>query len=125
MLHRFLTFIATQCIVLSTMTTTRNSVGCVKAATEILGDKWTPQLLRFFINEEKVRFCQLQDLAAGINPRTLSARLDSLEQEGIVQRIAITSASRCEYSLTPKGRDLIPIISDMETWSVKYAPIHV
>jgi DNA-binding HxlR family transcriptional regulator len=87
-------------------TTTHNSVGCVKAATEILGDKWTPQLLRFFINEEKVRFCQLQDLATGINPRTL------------------TSLSRCEYSLTSKGRDLMPIIFDMEAWSVKYAPVH-
>ena len=105
-------------------TTTHNSVGCVKAATEVLGDKWTPQLLRFFINEEKVRFCQLQDLATGINPRTLSARLDSLEHEGIIQRIALTSASRCEYSLTTKGRDLMPIIFDMEAWSVKYAPVH-
>lgn len=103
------------------MIATKNTVGCVKAATEILGDKWTPQLLRFFINEEKVRFCQLQDLADGINPRTLSARLDNLEKEGIVQKIATTSTIRCEYCLTPKGRDLIPIIIDMETWSLKHA----
>lgn len=104
------------------MTATKNTVGCVKAATDILGDKWTPQLLRFFINEKTVRFCQLQDLAVSINPRTLSARLDNLEQAGIVRKVATTSAARCEYSLTPKGRDLIPIIIDMETWSSKYAP---
>lgn len=106
------------------MVTKKTTVGCVKAATEILGDKWTPQLLRFFINEEKVRFCQLQDLAAGINPRTLSARLDNLERAGIVNRVATTSVARCEYSLTPKGRDLVPIIVDMEDWSLKYAPSH-
>jgi len=106
------------------MVATKTTVGCVKAATEILGDKWTPQLLRFFINEEKVRFCQLQDLAAGINPRTLSARLDNLEHEGIVKRIATTSVTRCEYSLTKKGRDLMPIIFDMEAWSKEYAPLH-
>lgn len=103
------------------MTTTKHTVGCVKAATEILGDKWTPQLLRFFINEEKVRFCHLQNLAVGINPRTLSARLDGLEQQGIVSKVATTSATRCEYSLTPKGRELMPIIHDMEAWSSKYA----
>jgi DNA-binding HxlR family transcriptional regulator len=97
------------------------SVGCIKAASEIVGDKWTPQLLRFFINEERVRFCQLQDLAEGINPRTLSARLDSLEQNGIITKNATTSLARCEYVLTKKGLDLMPIIVDMESWSTKYA----
>lgn len=107
-----------------TMTAVRESVGSVKPATEIIGDKWTPQLLRFFINEETVRFCQLQDLADGINPRTLSARLDKLEQSGIIEKNVTTSAARCEYSLTLKGRDLMPIITGMEAWSDKYAPTH-
>ena len=105
------------------MATTKSSVGCVKAATEILGDKWTPLLLRYFINQETVRFCQLQDSAEGINPRTLSARLDRMEDEGIILKVATTSPARCEYSLTSKGRDLLPIIVDMETWSNKYAPV--
>jgi len=100
----------------------KTTVGCVKAATEVIGDKWTPQLMRFFINEKKVRFCQLQELTNGINPRTLSARLDSLEKQGIIARTATTSQSRCEYSLTQKGLDLMPIISTMESWSAKYAP---
>jgi DNA-binding HxlR family transcriptional regulator len=104
------------------MTAVKEAVGCVEAATEVLGDKWTPVLLRFFINEEKVRFCQLQDLASGINPRTLSARLDHLEKHGIVSKVATTSMSRCEYSLTPKGHDLMPIIVGMEAWSNKYDP---
>lgn len=98
------------------------SIGCVKAATEILGDKWTPQLLRYFINEETVRFCQLQDLVGGINPRTLSARLTSLEEAGVIVKINLDSSSRCDYQLTQKGRDLLPILQDMQTWSDKYAP---
>lgn len=98
------------------------TIGCVKAATKILGDKWTPQLLRFFINEESVRFCQIQDLVEGINPRTLSARLDHLETEGIITKNATTSDSRCEYRLTQKGRDLMPVLKSMEAWSTEYAP---
>lgn len=104
------------------MTTVSQQIGCVKAATEIVGDKWTPQLLRFFVNEEIVRFCQLQDLVGGINPRTLSARLLSLEQTGIIKKITTEASTRCEYSLTQKGKDLLPILHDMETWSKKYAP---
>lgn len=96
------------------------TIGCVKAATEILGDKWTPQLLRFFLNEEIVRFCQLQDLVGGINPRTLSARLASLEHHHIIEKVNAATSSRCEYRLTPKGHELLPIIQSMEAWSHKY-----
>lgn len=106
-----------------TMTTDQQSIGCVKAATEILGDKWTPQLLRFFINEEVVRFCQLQDLVGGINPRTLSARLSDLETHDIIVKVTTSASSRCEYSLTAKGQDLLPILRDMELWSSKYETV--
>lgn len=102
------------------MTDTTDGIGCVKAASEILGDKWTPELLRFFVNEGTVRFCHLQDLADGINPRTLSARLDSLENKGIIEKLQ-TNSSRCEYRLSPKGRDLIPVLVQMQEWSDKYA----
>lgn len=102
------------------METVVKPVGCVEAATEILGDKWTPRLLRFFINEEIVRFCQLQDLVGGINPRTLSARLTSLENHDIIVKLQ-ADTNRCEYSLTQKGKDLLPVLKDMETWSDKYS----
>lgn len=97
------------------------TIGCVKAATKILGDKWTPQLLRFFVNEDSVRFCQIQDLVEGINPRTLSARLDALEKEGIIEKVIAPQKSRCEYRLTQKGKELTPILHDMHLWSDRYA----
>ncbi len=103
------------------MTTAAHSVGCIEAATQVLGDKWTPLLLRFFINEETVRFCQLQDLVGGINPRTLSSRLAELEDRGIIRKITTDSTNRCEYNLTDKGRDLMPILKNMEAWSNTYS----
>lgn len=96
------------------------TIGCVKAATKILGDKWTPQLLRFFVNETTVRFCQIQDLVEGINPRTLSARLDTLEKEGIIEKVFPSEKSRCEYRLTEKGKALTPILRDMQAWSTDF-----
>ncbi len=94
-------------------------VGTLDAATDILGDKWTPRLLRFFMDNETVRFCQLQDLAGDINPRTLSARLVKLENSGIIMKQPM-SGSRCEYSLTEKGQDLLPVLECMHDWSNKY-----
>lgn len=96
-------------------------VGCVKAAAELLGDKWTPQLLRAFMNNEVVRFCQLQDLVGGINPRTLSARLSSLEEADIISKLPLSPSSRCEYVITNKGRALLPILRSMESWSKQYS----
>ena len=103
------------------MNTTAERVGCVQVATDIIGDKWTPLLLRFFLNEETVRFCQLQSMAGGINPRTLSARLTSLEQSGIIRKLP-SGGNRCEYQLTEKGQGLLPILRDMQAWGEKYAP---
>ena len=103
------------------MSNAQVDIGCVKAATDILGDKWTPQLLRFFLSSEVVRFCQLQDMVGGINPRTLSARLVTLEDKGIIHKLHSASSTRCEYELTDKGRSLMPIIRDMEAWSTHYA----
>ena len=105
------------------MQTTAEMVGCVKAATHILGDKWTPLLLRYFLNETEVRFCHLQDAVGGINPRTLSARLVSLEDAGIIEKVVTPDAGHCTYRLTEKGNDLLPILHDMHTWGTKYADV--
>lgn len=103
------------------MSTPETRIGCINAATQILGDKWTPQLLRYFINEEVVRFCQLQDLVGGINPRTLSARLNSLEMSGVISKVNTHGVNRCEYMLTPKGKELMPILQSMEAWSARHS----
>lgn len=102
------------------MAATVEAIGCVKAATTILGDKWTPLLLRHFINEDEVRFCQLQDLVGGINPRTLSARLYHLEETGVIQKVTHGPSAHCTYRLTKKGSDLLPILKDMQAWGQKY-----
>jgi DNA-binding HxlR family transcriptional regulator len=102
------------------MKTVGQAIGCVDSATEILGNKWTPLLLRFFLNEPSVRFCQLQDSVGGINPRTLCARLEQLENEGIIIKESIGDSTRCTYRLTQKGKDLMPILQSMQAWSTQY-----
>lgn len=102
------------------MNTVSETIGCVDSATDILGNKWTPQLLRYFLNEESVRFCQIQELVGGINPRTLCARLEQLEEQGIIVKQQATTGGRSSYMLTDKGKDLLPVLQSMESWSSKY-----
>jgi DNA-binding HxlR family transcriptional regulator len=66
------------------------------------------------LSEGARRFGELEHSCRGISPRTLSERLRALEQEGIVVRRSYAeSPPRVEYELTPKGRDLLPIIQEM------------
>lgn len=95
-------------------------IGSVDSATSVLGNKWTPQLLRYFLNEDTVRFCQIQELVGGINPRTLCSRLEQLEGAGIIEKVTSTESSRCLYKLTSKGRDLMPVLQSMQAWSTQY-----
>lgn len=93
---------------------------CIAATTKILGDKWTPMLL-FALVDQSRRFCDLQTEAGGVNPRTLSARLDGLEEAGIVARQVFPEVPpRVEYSLTDKGRDLLPVLQGMISWADKH-----
>ena len=97
-----------------------SNIECLKAANEILGDRWTPQLLRAIHNGHSLRFCQIQDTVGGINPRTLSTRLNMLEANGIISSIADTTPCYNCYQLTKKGQELIPILTGMGKWSKKY-----
>jgi DNA-binding HxlR family transcriptional regulator len=91
-----------------------HDASCAVAATaELVGTKWTP-LIVHDLSEGARRFMQLEHACPGISPRTLSERLDRLEDEGVVIRRSYPeSPPRVEYELTEKGRALLPIIRAM------------
>lgn len=96
-------------------------VGCVAAAMQIIGSKWTALILRDLASGPK-RFSELEKSVGNINPRTLSQRLDELETQGILTRHVYTEVPpRTEYSLTEKGQDLIPVLRQMAAWGTKYS----
>lgn len=87
---------------------------------EIIGNKWTALILRDLATGPR-RFGELEKSVGSINPRTLSQRLDDLEQHGIItKRSCEDSPSRPEYCLTTKGRDLVPVLQQMAAWGTKY-----
>jgi DNA-binding HxlR family transcriptional regulator len=98
-----------------------NDPSCPVCRTaDIVCGKWTLLLVRD-LAEGCSRFCELERSLAGISPRTLSLRLRALEEEGIVERQMFAEVPpRVEYSLTPKGEALIPIIEGMRDYGERW-----
>jgi DNA-binding HxlR family transcriptional regulator len=95
-------------------------VGCIAAAMKIIGNKWTALILRDLFSGPK-RFCELEKTVGNINPRTLSHRLDDLEENGIITRESFAEMPpRTVYSLTAKGEDLLPVLQQMAAWGTKH-----
>lgn len=87
---------------------------------EIVCGKWTLLIVRE-LAEGRSRFCELERSLTGISPRTLSLRLRALEEEGVIERDTYSEVPpRVEYSLTVKGRALLPIIDDMRAYGERW-----
>ena len=91
------------------------------AALNVLGQKWVLRIVRV-LGDRTQRFCELQDALGGANSATLSQRLKLLEDEGLIERRAISSVPPwVEYSLTPKGTDLRGAINGIDRWAERWA----
>jgi DNA-binding HxlR family transcriptional regulator len=91
------------------------------AALNVLGQKWVMRIIRA-LGERTQRFCELQDALGGANSATLSQRLKLLEDEGLIERCAISAVPPwVEYSLTAKGGELRSAINGIDRWAERWA----
>ena len=90
----------------------------VAKATEVLGEKWTPLIIRELITDDQ----SFNDLRKGvplISPSLLSARLKSLEHCGVIERNKTDKG--VNYSLTEAGEELTPVIEQLGVWGQRWA----
>jgi|ERR1700676_3900425 len=92
----------------------------VARTAEIISGKWTLLIIRDLASGVK-RFNQLERSLHGISPKTLSERLRSLEEDGVITRQTFSEVPpRVEYSLTPKGLDLVQVIDSMRMYGKRW-----
>jgi DNA-binding HxlR family transcriptional regulator len=87
---------------------------------ELVGERWTVLVLRdVFLGVR--RFDELQrDL--GIARNVLSVRLERLVDEGILKKTPYQERPvRYEYRLTARGRDLWPVMVELQQWGDRHA----
>ena len=97
---------------------TRHKLCPVDQTARIIGNKWTPLIIRDLATGQK-RFNELERSLEGISPKTLSERLRRLEAEGMVTRRCFAEVPpRVEYTLTEKGSALVPVIESMRQYGL-------
>lgn len=93
---------------------------CPVAQTlELVGEWWTLLIVReAFLGRR--RFVEFQQ-ELGIARNVLSSRLRKLVAGGILERRACeTDAREIQYRLTPKGKDLMPVLIALSQWGERW-----
>ena len=94
----------------------------IDRAVSVLDGKWTLQLLRELLGGTR-RFGELRNALPGVSPKTLTERLRAMEHQGIVDRVVFAEVPpRVEYTLSPLGNTLRPVIDSLREWGERWAP---
>lgn len=87
----------------------------------IVGGKWQWVILWLLYNEEVQRYGEIKRRLPTISHKMLSQQLNSLEHEQLIHREEYPQIPpKVEYSLTEKGKTLIPILKLMATWGAEH-----
>lgn len=85
--------------------------------------KWGILILLVLGEMESVRFNEFTRILPDISPKVLSSTLKVLEADGLVHRKLYASVPpRVEYSITEKGKTLVPILGELANWALKHLP---
>ncbi|HUE60283.1 MAG TPA: helix-turn-helix domain-containing protein [Acidimicrobiales bacterium] len=92
----------------------------VAQCLEVAGEWWSMLIVRdAFLGV--TRFDQFQE-RLGISRNVLNQRLAYLVEQGVLEKVPYSEhPPRHDYRLTPKGRDLWPVLTAMRQWGDKYA----
>ncbi|QSJ14578.1 helix-turn-helix transcriptional regulator [Nostoc sp. UHCC 0702] len=92
----------------------------VETTLKVIGGRWKVLILRELLAGVK-RFGELQRALPGITQKMLTQQLREMEEDGIVHReIYAQIPPKVEYSLTPLGSSLQPILYAMHEWAVQH-----
>ena len=92
----------------------------ISMAASVLCERWTLQIIReMFFGSTK--YSEIQKFIPNISPSLLRDRLRSLEEQGLVMRKCPERANRYEYFLTPSGKALAPVLTEMGKWGMCFA----
>ena len=93
----------------------------IARALGVIGEKWSLLILRDLLQKGPLRFQELEAGLEGVAPNTLSARLKTLESEGVIAaRLYEHHPPRFEYFLTDKGKALGPVLETLSRWGERY-----
>ncbi len=92
----------------------------ISMATSVLCERWTLQIVReLFLGS--TRYSEFQKFIPNISPSLLRNRLRFLEDQGVILRKKAGGSGRFEYHLTPAGKALGPVLTELGRWGMRHA----
>jgi len=91
----------------------------VISSLKIFGTKWKPCII-CYLSERPMRYNDLFRAMPNISRKMLSMHLDELEADSIIIRNQFDKKlQRVEYSLSDKGKSLMPLIEQIQDWGLE------
>lgn len=91
-----------------------------ESAFELIGKRWTGLIIRVLLTGPK-RFREMTEIISNVSSKVLTERLKELESAGIVAREVYPEMPvRIEYSLSEKGKELLPVLDELQKWADKW-----
>lgn len=96
-------------------------VSCpVETTLAVMAGRWKVLIIHQLVDGPK-RFNQLQRELGAITHRTLTQQLREMEEDGLVIRTDYSEIPpRVDYTLSPRGMTLEPILIAMEEWAYQH-----
>lgn len=89
----------------------------------MLQGKWKLQILYELCIKQPLRFGELKKLLPTITNTMLTNALRELENDNLITRVQFNEIPpHVEYSLSDKGKDLLPVFHAIAEWGLKYIP---
>jgi len=93
----------------------------VTTTASLIGKKWHPVIIDRILKNGPLGFNALKEEVDGVSSKVLSDSLEDLEVKQLVDRTIVSEKPfRVEYSLTPHGESLDPVITAMAEWGNTY-----
>lgn len=88
----------------------------VETTLALISNRWKTLIIRDLLDGTK-RFSQLMRSVGGISQKVLTSNLREMEADGLVHREVFAEVPpRVEYSLTPLGESLRPVLDALAQW---------
>jgi len=99
----------------------RRSECPLNASVEMLGDRWSLLIIRDMMLRGARTYKEFLECYEGIATNILADRLRKLREYGIIAaKPHLKDARKITYSLTKKGIDLAPVLTEMVLWAAAH-----
>jgi len=93
----------------------------VTFTSRILGGKWKARIVWALVRNEPLRFSEIRRACPPVSDRILTKELRELAECGLISRVEYpVIPPKTEYSLTPLGHTLRPVMAAMADWGLSH-----